>query len=49
MLVSIHYKLSLFKAHAMFLVVHIFMTVNKLCDMLSLASLPFSIAFRSFV
>ena len=31
MLVSIYYKPSLFYAHTMILIVHIFMTVNKLC------------------
>ena len=31
MLVSVYYKLSLFNAHAMILIVHIFMNVNKLC------------------
>ena len=31
MLVSVYYKLSLFDAHAMILIFHIFMTVNKLC------------------
>ena len=31
MFVSIYYKPSLFKAHAMILIVHIFMNVNKLC------------------
>ena len=29
--VSVHYKLSLFNAHTLFLIVHIFMNVNKLC------------------
>ena len=29
--VSIYYKLSLFNAHTMILIVHIFMNVNKLC------------------
>ena len=32
MLVSIYYMLSLFNAHTMFLIVHIFMNVNKLCS-----------------
>ena len=31
MFVSIHCKSSLFNAHTMILIVHIFMTVNKLC------------------
>ena len=31
MLVSIYYQLSLFNAHAVILIVHIFMNVNKLC------------------
>jgi len=31
MFVSIYYKPSLFNAHTMILIVHIFMTVNKLC------------------
>ena len=31
MLVSIYYMLSLFNAHTMILIVHIFMNVNKLC------------------
>ena len=31
MFVSIYYKPSLFKAHTMILIVHIFMNVNKLC------------------
>ena len=31
MFVSIYYKPSLFNAHTMILIVHIFMNVNKLC------------------
>ena len=31
MLVSIYYKISLFNAHTMILIFHIFMNVNKLC------------------
>ena len=31
MLVRSYYKLSLFNAHTMILIVHVFMTVNKLC------------------
>ena len=31
MLVSVYYKLNLFNAHAMILIFHIFMNVNKLC------------------
>ena len=31
MFVSIYYKPSLFNAHTMILIVHIFMKVNKLC------------------
>ena len=31
MFVSIYYKPSLFKAHTMILIVHIFINVNKLC------------------
>ena len=31
MLVSVYYKPSLFNAHTMILIVHVFMTVNKLC------------------
>ena len=31
MFVSIYYKPSLFKAHTMILIVHIFMNVNKIC------------------
>ena len=31
MLVSIYYKLSLFNAHTMILIYHIFINVNKLC------------------
>ena len=31
MLVSIYYELSLFNAHTMILIVHIFMNVNQLC------------------
>ena len=31
MLVSIYYKPSLFNAHAMILIFHVFMHVNKLC------------------
>ena len=31
MLVSIYYKPSLFNAHTMILIVHIFMNVNKIC------------------
>ena len=31
MFVSIYYKPSLFNAHTMVLIVHIFMNVNKLC------------------